>query len=878
MTLLRRTSRRWFLRHRSQLALAVGGVAIGVALVVAIGLALRSALRSFERSVGAVGGAATHEITGPASGFDEGVWTALRTRLGVRAAAPSLTGWARFGRPDRGPERVVQVLGVDVFAEAPLRPELAFDRAGGPGVLELAAFLTEPGAIALTGDTARSLGLGLGSEAVLAIGGVEHAARVVGVLEPADEVTRNGLESVVVADLATAQELFARAGRLDRIALALPREGAAGEIARIAEALPAGLELRAVRAQGADLDAMTRSFRVNLQALGLLSLLVGAFLVFHTMQFAVVQRRESFGTLRAIGATRAQVLRVVLGEAIAIGAVGTVLGIGLGIGLGEVLLGQVERTVTSFWARVSLVRLEADAAVLVEAAVLALLVTVAAALWPAIDATRSAPRVVQRRSQIEARTERVVPRAALLGALLVAAGWLVVTTVERRLVLAFVGLFAVLLGAAFVVPLSCACLLRGAAAVLRAVTGPLGALVATSARANLSRVAVAIAALTLAVASTVGVGAMVGAFRATVERWLGAVLVADAYVSVPREASARLETRFGDGVLAAIASLPEVAALSSARWVGVEARVPGGGRTPEARPPAATEQDRDGPVGTVQLAAIDRLELVRASYPLVDDGPGASRFFAAGEGVLVSEPFAFRRELAPGDVLELRTDRGWRSYPVAGVFEDYATDAGYVVMARAEYERAFDDRGASSATVFAAPGVDAERLVDVVRATAARSGQVLLVRSDRTLRDASLRTFDHTFAITEVLRLLCIVVAVLGMWSSLAALQLERQREFGVLRALGATPRRVVALVVGQSGLLGLCAGLLALPLGALLARALIDVVNRESFGWTLRGAALPAGELWGAIAIAVAAGLCAGVAPGLRMARVEPARALQEE
>jgi putative ABC transport system permease protein len=155
--------------------------------------------------------------------------------------------------------------------------------------------------------------------------------------------------------------------------------------------------------------------------------------------------------------------------------------------------------------------------------------------------------------------------------------------------------------------------------------------------------------------------------------------------------------------------------------------------------------------------------------------------------------------------------------------------------------------------------------------------QDVLIRSNRALRETSLRVFDRTFTITTVLRILAIVVAFIGVLSALMALELERRREMGVLRATGMTPPQLGGFVTLQTGLMGAIAGLLALPLGYALAYVLVFVINKRSFGWTLQLSVSPE-ILLQALALAVGAALLAGLYPAWSMARARPATALRDE
>jgi putative ABC transport system permease protein len=182
----------------------------------------------------------------------------------------------------------------------------------------------------------------------------------------------------------------------------------------------------------------------------------------------------------------------------------------------------------------------------------------------------------------------------------------------------------------------------------------------------------------------------------------------------------------------------------------------------------------------------------------------------------------------------------------------------------------------SSLALVLAPGVDPRAAVSLLRERAG-GDQDLLIRPNRALREASLEIFDRTFAITAVLRVVATVVAVVGVLSALMALQLERARELGVLRAQGLTPWELWRLVLAETGLLGLIAGVLAVPVGVGLAQVLVHVINRRAFGWSIE-TVVPVHVLIEATGLAVVAALAAGVYPAWRMARTPPAPALRHE
>lgn len=848
--LLPRASTRYLLRHPWQIGLAVVGIAVGVAVVLAIDVANESARQAFGLFTEAVGGRATHQVVGGPSGLPEDVYRRLRVDLGVRAAAPVVERDVAVPA-HRG--TTLHLLGIDPFAETPFRTLLG--EAPLPLLGELGAFLTRPGAALLARDTRQRLGLRPGDTLGIRVGARHREVVVVGDLVPRDELSARAMESLLVTDVATAQELTETEGSLSRVDLIVPG-GAEGArlLDRLGEILPSGARLVPARARSAAVDQMTRAFRLNLTALSLLALVVGMFLVYNTVTFSVVQRRELLGTLRALGVTRRQVLALVLGEAFLLGLGATAVGLPLGVALGHGLVRLVARTINDLYVRVTVSELSVPLASLLTAAALGILGTALAALAPAIEATATPPRLVLSRSTLETRARRAAPWLAGAGIATILAGVGLLRLPGAGLGPAYAGLFALLLGAACLTPAITTGLARLARPLAGWVFGLPGRMAAGALVQSLSRTGVALAALMVAVSATVGVGVMIASFRQTVVRWLETSLQADVYVSTPSLLSSRPDATLDPAVVRRLAAVPGVARVSRLRVTRVES-----------------------PGGSVNLLALDAAPVVYRSFTFKAGDTAAIAAALERDGaVIVSEPFAYRHRLDVGSRLSLVTDRGERRFPVAGVYHDYGSSEGVVLMSRRTYDRLWDDRAVSSLGLYAAPGVEVDDLVETLRA-AAGADQDLLIRSNRALREASLTVFDRTFRVTVVLRYLATLVAFVGVLSAVAALVLERSRDLAVLRAQGLTPRQVWGLVLGQSGLMGLVAGLLAIPVGLALAGVLIFVINRRSFGWTLRPE-IDLAVLGQALLLAVSAALLAGLYPARRAARLPLPEALRDD
>jgi len=424
---------------------------------------------------------------------------------------------------------------------------------------------------------------------------------------------------------------------------------------------------------------------------------------------------------------------------------------------------------------------------------------------------------------------------------------------SKSLLLSFAALFVITIGAAAITPLVTLLLMRVARPVLGAAFGLLGRMAARDVVATLSRTSVAIAALMIAVSVTIGVGLMVGSFRTTVVQWLDQTLRADVYVSAPGFSGTRTDTPLPPELVRRLSRAPGVERARLYRNVMVE-----------------------GQFGPTIVVGIQVQPPDRPSFQFLEGDPAAIwPGFAQGQA-LVSEPLAYRYGLHPGGSVTLLTETGRRAFPIAGVYSDYGSDQGVVMLDLAHYQAAWADQSISSLGLYAAPGVDVDALVQRLRGLVGAE-QVINIRSNRALRESSLEIFDRTFAITTVLQLLATIVAFVGILAALMALQLERARELGMLRANGLTPRQLWGMVLSQTGLMGLTAGLLAIPVGVMLATVLVFVINKRSFGWTLLFR-LDGGLFAQALLVSIAAALLAGLYPAWRMGRTSPALALREE
>lgn len=820
------------------------GIALGVAVVIAIDLANQSSRQAFQLSAEALIGRATHQIRGGPSGLPDELYREIRIDYGLRTSAPIVEGLATAIDLDQQPLRI---LGVDPLAESPFRNYLLEAPFQLPG---FERFYTDPSAAVISQGFADRYALGPGDDIRLQINDHLETVSILAILVPRDSDLGAALDDLLLMDLASAQELTGSLNRLSRIDLILSEEQARQLSAR----LPQGIRLQPASEQTATVAQLTSAFELNLTALSLLALVVGMFLIYNTMMFSVVQRRTALGTLRALGVTDRQILSSIALESIIIGAIGSLLGITLGYALGQGAVKLVSQTINDLYFVVTVREVALTPIMLAKGLLIGIGASLLAAGIPAMEASRVPPVTVLRRSKFEEGFRDLIPQLRNIGAGLIALSALILLAVPNWLSANFGALFLLIVGIALIVPWSVRGMIRILRGTIKKTLGVRGRLAARRVVAALSRTSVAIAALMISLSVTIGVSIMISSFRSTVENWLDLTLRADLYISAPDPGSTRPSASLSPGIAEELSLLDGVETVETFHAVLV-----------------------DSPLGQVQLSVAEsNRERDRALYRFAGGTPAEIWAQVMEGAVIVSEPFAYHYDIPrEGGEVTLYTDRGERTFPVVGIYYDYSSDRGAVLMSDNTYRALWDDPSISSIALYLEDGTDPGLVAEEARRTLANTG--LLVQENRLIRDQALAVFDRTFAITSALRILTVVIAFVGILSAMLALLLERNREAATMQALGMTPGDMVGTLMLESGLIGSAAGVLSWPTGVLMALILIYVINLRSFGWTIQ-MEVEASVFIQAFAVGLIAALLAAIYPVTKLLRTPVAESLRAE
>ena len=841
--LLRRASIRYLRSHWAQCLLAVSGIALGVAIVIGMQVAQLSARHSFAASLRSIFGAATHHVVGVSGAFSES-HLALVRRLGSEFwPTPILDGVVRIGIDDRISS--LRLVGIDPITVRKGRAAAGFD---------FRVFMRQPGSAVINENTARRLQVSAGDDIEIETANGAGVLHVLAVLDHAAAPEAPVIaDDLAIVDIATAQEMLARPGLLSRIELDVSAlSHADARLMQLSSALPRELMLSDTGRHTRSAQQLTRAFYTNLDALSLLALLVGGFMIYNTVSFLVVQRYRLFARLRALGVTRSGVAGMVALEALALGAIGGICGIMLGYGVAGGMIASVARTASDHYYDAGTASVVFSPALSVAGFALAIVTTLAAALIPAWSAARADPVNAARYSVVERTARRGMAWAEWLGIAVAIIGSVLLAGSTRSLFAGFGALGCFIIAAMLVVPRNVQRLI----AALEASVGPrLGLaerLALRSTSRSMGRIGMAFAALMAATATSIGVGIMVASFRVSVSDWLEQLLRADLYVSQSFEA--RAAPAIDAPIVSALLARPDIVALSKVR-----------------RQHVATAG------GEVRITAYELPPAARQGFRFLQGEPARIwQGWQSADLAIISEPFAHHRRLGAGDVLHLNTPSGPVEFTIAGVYSDYGSDQGTFAISLATFARHWRDVRVHGLGVYPLAGTDTRALkTDLERLLAETTS--LSVWSNAEIKAESMAVFDRTFTITDVLTVFAALIAALGVFNAMMALHLEREREYAVMQATGCSAMVIRRGLYAQTLLVGSLAALIALPVGLGIAMMLIEVINVRSFGWTM-ALHFESSELLAPALFAIAAAFAASIYPAERAVRIKPAVALRDE
>lgn len=860
-SLLRRISFKHIRHQKTRMIMAMLGIALGVATMVSIDIVNTSVLRSFEESINHVTGKAVLQVTGADSGFPEHMLELVQKVPGVEFALPVIQTNAMFSE---GSRQSFMILGVDALQDHQLRSyKLSDESADIPDPL---LFLAKPDSLLITKKMAEREGIGIDQKVRLQTVEGYKTLTVRGLLDPEGPAKAAGGD-IAVMDVYAAQISFGKQSRIDRIDVSiLPGETLDSVKERITAALPEGYVVDTPRERSRQVELTLMRFRKSMSLIGFMALFVGMYLIYNAVSISVVHRRRETGILRALGCTQGQVRRLFLIETAALSGLASLAGIGLGIFFAHLTVGLVAQSVTDLYLKTSVSELALSGSSLIIDFCLGIVASLVAALVPASAGARITP--------ISAiRVQPWSDRDLLLN-------WKIKIAAVCSLLLSFVLLLAYknagpasVVRSSSVTSLSTLFLILGISLAApsflgsfvglfhRFLSGHLGAggmLAGLNLQKNLSRNAVAVAAVFFSITMLVSSANMIHSTRISLIEFIEAVTQADIMVS--------------SGHLMSSGGSPNIP-MPASMMKEIE-KVPG---VHLAYPFRKVNTSYDGRRLLLESFDVDRSKDY-SSFNMFADGRREDmlRLLPGQDYVVINESLAARYGLRPGDSIDLPTPDGARRFGVAAIAVAYESDSGVIWMDIHTYRKYWNDTVVDLYEVLVKPGASVPAVREAILQRFSRE-RSLFVTPGREFKDEVKKMLERSFVVNNAVVIVEMIIAGFGIVITLLASVLERTREIGILRSIGMTKSQVSGIVILESIILGACGGILGSVAGIMVGWLSLEGFFRIDLGASMRYEIHGPSLFW-AFLFAIGFSALAGLYPAWRAAKINITEALSYE
>jgi len=863
MKLARLLTLRSILARPVRMLLSTIGIVLGVASILAIGITNQSALRSVNRLFEETSGKASLVVISSDNqdeGVDPDVLFAVSKFQGVAVAVPSLHVAALLADEAPPSEIAISMLGMNLGGLTLYGIDPKLDQAAREYNLVDGRFLTgdlDARELVLVNSFAEKNELELDDwiEVVTEAGSEE--LRLVGLIaQEGPGRLNNGAFGVI--PLETAQDFSDRPDVLDQIDVVVnPEHNSSTSIESIKTNLQTqlGEEYSVIypAAQGERMTQMLGNYQIGLNFMSGMALFVGAFLIYNAFSMSVIERTREMGMLRTIGMTRSQVVRQVLTEALALGLIGALLGVALGILLAVGLANLMGLLLSQ---EVGIDQIPPN--LVIWSILVGILVTLAAATIPAWQAGRISPmEAVQIRGR--SKDSWILRYGWWVGlALLLVAGFLLFWNPfpeDTQFRLGSVAVVALFLGGTLIIPASVALWQRVMRLTIWGVYGNSGQIGSLNVKRSKLRTTLTVAALMVGVAMMIVVWGMTESFKGDLVSWLDGYIGGDIYISSKVKMRRLLWGR--------LAAIEGVNSVSPVRYLEIE------WQTPDKRREDVTFM-------AVEPAAYDRVtSFLFSRIPENGDPLQAMMALAEGNTVFISTVVAEKYDLEPGDTITLMTKFGEHEFKIAAVVVDYYNQGLVIDGSWQDMERYFRVKDANMLLVKVQPGYRVEDVLERIE-TILGDRFHLTVESNQNLKEQVNQLMGQAFTMFDMLAVITMIVAFLGITNTLTMNVMERTQEIGMLRSIGMTRGQVVGMIMAEAGLMGVIGGAMGLLFGLILSRILLLAMSAMS-GYEV-SYLMPAARVALGLMIAIAVAQLAAILPANRAARISILEAIHQE
>jgi len=807
MILLRLISWPYFRKHVLRTMLTIAGIVLGVAVFVGMHTANQSVLFAFSRTVDRIAGKTEIQVTAGEAGFEEDILEKVQSVPSVRVAVPVIEAVVDTRMAGEGS---LLVLAVDMTGDRSLRD---YDLESGDEAVidDPLVFLAQPDSIILTKQFAEKSRLGVNDKIRLGTAEGDRQFTIRGIMKTGGLTSAFG-GNLAIMDVYAAQKMFGRGRTFDRIDVGVKPGSTIADCERdLTALLGAGFQIEPPSGRGQQFEAMLAAYSMMVGISSLFALFIGMFIIYNSFAIAVTQRRSEIGILRALGATRAQIRWLFLGESAVTGVIGSLGGLVFGTLIARGIAASIGTLISDVYGVAQRAdEVAASPVLLLTALGIGIATSIVAAVIPARNAARVDPVQALQKGKFQILSAGEYRLRAVLAAI-GAGGAIVCLMVGGSRVIFYIGYGMAIASALLLSPLLAVALARAMRPVLKWLRPVEGALAADSLLQAPRRTSASVAALMLSLALVVAFAGMARASYSSIIDWMNTALNPDLFVSPSQNIVVRT-IRFPSAMEGELAAVPGVERVQAVRDARIVFR-----KTP------------------VMVVAVDIMSVSQTARrePVAGVADDMYSRTAAGQGLMVSDNLAQLQRLSLGDILEVPAPYGVIRLPIVGVVVDYSDQQGTILMDRRLFQQYWHDDTVNIFRLYLKPGTPMPDVRRNILEHYAGGRQVFVLTNDE-LKAYILKITDQWFGLTSVQIAVAVLVAILGIVNTLTVSITDRRRELGVLQAVGGLRgqiRRTIWIEALSIGTLGL---LLGFGFGAINLYYILQIIHQDIAGMRL--------------------------------------------
>lgn len=842
---------RFVKKHPARFVATLLGVAAGVGSIIAIILSCQAAIRAMAEDVEIIAGKTQIEITAP-GGIPQTLLGELRQLAKDAEIVPVVDDLVFIHKLND----MARVLGTDLLIDSSFR-NLEWNGSDNIQAEQMMQLLKGEGVL-ISETLLKQLGITADSNFEVISQAKNHTLEIASTFKPAR--FSSSWDRLIVMDIAAAQKLFGKNGTIDRIEIIPRNEEELSDVQIfIHELLPPQYQMGTPSDRSEQTVRMIRSLRFNLTALSGISLLVGAVLVAITLYTSVIQRKYMIALLQSLGASRLQIALGVLLEAGCIGLLGGLTGVAFGLLGAWLALSSVRSTIAVVVHGAPASNIEFQPYLLILGVAMGLTVALLSSYWAVREALSTPPL-----QGLKADTPILTSWKNYRKSILTGVVFMVIAAVSVYLppyhglpFPALVSSLFVLLTFVVLSPLVIDLFTRLIHHSIHPISAVTISLAASGIAAAKERAALASSAICLSAALAISMTIMISSFRQTITDWSQQATLSDLWIRPLKTAS---------GIPAGSID-PKLVTLAS-KLFGYE----------NVDPFYRSQAMMNGENIALAAGAFYPARAEKGGVPFMDGRPSKEVFRSAyqNKAVIVNEPFMRRFGVQKGDTLKLQAQNQMIERKIEAVFYDYSNHQGTVIMDRSDFLQYYPNESPDGIGIFLPEGQSPQDARARFRSQLPPEYKLEIMLS-RELRSEIMKVFERTFSITYSLQIISSIVAGIAVLLVLFALTGERKQDLALLQSLGATNWQIILVVIFKAfmmGIIGLTGGLLA---GYIVGWILVEVVNLQSFNWTLRFT-MPWASLLLMFLLALTACCLAAIAPALTVINQSVQEALRAD